>query len=247
MKRYALWILPCLLAVTFLLEISGILHISYLHIKSHDLKWTLLDYGYYDSQGKVYTIGETVHNFNYEDALIAVTPSYDKLLAQDVALISEEREYIDYIDPLEKSLYSDKYRIQLCLDYERVEIKDTTIFRKIADLEILGYYELYNRHSGELIHNRDHKKWWIRDKVSFYGVSRRSFIENKLAEMWLAQVSNETPSIMEEMERVYLPINDAGHMFELADWASQIKFKLDSISETEETKLSWFLNLSEEP
>ena len=201
MKHRSLLILPAFLVLVFILELSGVLHISYLQIKTHELKWTHLDYGYFPKDGDIFTIGETVSNYNYEDALIAIYPSYDQLLSHDVDEISEERDYIDYIDPVERSLYTDDYVIQLCLDKEDLEIRDSTIFRKVGEIEILGYYELYDRSSGDLVYQKGDEKWWIRDKMTFYGISRRPFIENKMDEIWLAQVSNQAASFVEEYER----------------------------------------------
>jgi len=201
MKHRVLWILPSLLVSVFLLQQSGVLDISYLKIKTHELKWTLHDYGYHPIDGDILTIGQTVSNFNYEDALIAFSPSYDQLLYQDLEEISEERDYIDFIDPIEKSLYTEDYIIQLCLYKEYIEIKDSTIFRTIGNLEILGYYELYHRNSGELLYKVDDEKWWIRDQMTFYGIASRSFIKNKIEEIWLAQVSNEASYFVEEYER----------------------------------------------
>ncbi len=201
MKHRSLWILPSFLVLVFLLELSGVLHISYLQIKTHELKWTHLDYGYFPRDGDIFTIGETVSNYNYEDALIAINPSYDQLLSRDVDEISEERGYIDYIDPKGRSLYTDDYVIQLCLDKEGLEIRDSTMFRKVGEIEILGYYELYDRSTGDLVYQNGNEKWWIRDKMTFYGFSRRSFIKNKMDEIWLAQVSNQAASFVDEYER----------------------------------------------
>ena len=227
MKHRALWILPSLLVSIFFLQQSGVLDISYIKIKTHELKWTLLDYSYHPKDGDIFTIGQTVSNFNYEDALIAIQPSYDQLLYHDVEEISEERDYIDFIDPIEKSLYTDDYIIQLCLDKEYIEIKDSTIFRTIGNLEILGYYELYNRNSGELLYKVDDEKWWIRDKMTFYGISSRSFIKNKIDEIWLAQVSNEASSFVEEYERPGLLALSYYYSPEYADQVGEYFEKID--------------------
>lgn len=186
-------------------------------------------------------------NFYYEDALIAFDPSYHDLLSEDVALISDEREYIDYIDPIEKSLYTDQYKIQLCLDQENIQIKDSTFFRKVADLELLGYFELYNRDSGELLYKMDDEKWWIRDKMTFYGVSRRPFIQNKLTEIWLAQVSNEASSLIEEYERPIYSMDMLKNLSDFQDiWTSPIAIPDNFSTRFSEERSSYAVD-SEEP
>ena len=203
MRSKLLWILPTLLLLGLVLESLGILHVSYLHIKTHELKWTELDYGYHPKEGDIFTLRETVSNYNYEDALLAFSPSYQQLLTDDLKKITKERSYLHYIDPSERTLLTDNYKIQLCLEKEKLEIKDSTLFRKVVNLELVGYFEVYNRTSGDLVYKDDDEKWWIRDKMTLYGISRPSFIKNKIDEIWLSQVSNESSSLIEEMERPY--------------------------------------------
>lgn len=202
--NYRLYILPLLVLGTLVLEHTGLLHISYLYIKSHELKWTNLDYTYYYKQGDVFTAGESVSNNNYEDALLAFSPDYDELLDQDLKEIAANRPHIDSIDGINLSFYSGSYLVKACLDQKDISINDSTLFKKIVDVEIIGDYELYDSDGNELLFQREGQKFWIRDKIIFRGLSRRKFIENKINEIWLAQISNNAHQIINYFENPFI-------------------------------------------
>ena len=205
LRRY---LLPFILLTIVFFEYSGLLHISYIHIKSHELKWTDLSLNYFPREGDLFTSGEVVTQNNYEDAVFAFSPDYNRLLEKDLAEIAQNRNYIDRIDKEELAFYSGPYRIQACLDKKDIEIKDSTLFRKIVDVEILGNYELYDVENGRVLYEQKHSKFWIRDQIVIRGRSRKPFIRNKVNEIWLAQISNNAQKIVEQYEQPALVLSE---------------------------------------
>ncbi len=199
-KKNIHFLLPFLIVSGIILEQAGILHIGYLYIKSHELKWTDLDINYFPREGDIFTAGEQVSNNNYEDAVIAINPSYELMLEQDLKEIADNRTHIDFIDKNSLSFYSGAYQIKACLDKKKVEIRDSTFFKKVVWVEILGNYELYDKDGSDLLYEREDRKFWIRDQIVLHGLSRMSFIENKIKEIWLAQMSNKAHEIIEHFE-----------------------------------------------
>jgi|GEM_PF-3459279 len=244
MTRYAYYILPLLLASIILLEHIGVLHIGYLYIKSHELKWTNLDYNYYPRNGDIFTAGESVSNNNYEDAILAFQPDYKVRLQKDLLEIAQNRDHIDSINGSELSFYSDKYMVKACLDKRDISINDSTIFKKLVNVEILGQYQLYDAEGCELLYHKEGEKFWIRDKIIIRGFAREEFINNKINEIWLAQMSNNAHHIVSQFEQPYyyrsrikalkavmLPyVFTAEELLYLDDKARMINFELDRIA-----------------
>ena len=187
-----------------LLEHHGIVHIGYLYIKSHELRWTNLDYNYHPGENDIFTAGESLTRNNYEDALLSIRPDYHDLLQKDLDEIAQNRDYIDSIDRQQMTFYSGDYMVKVCLDKKDVSIKDSTFFKKLVDVEILGHYELYDKEGCDLLYQRQGRKFWIRDKIIMRGRSREAFITNKIEEIWLAQMSNNAHQIISYFERPYI-------------------------------------------
>lgn len=203
MWNYRRYLLPFIVITALILEYSGILHIAYIHIRSHELKWTELALNYHPKEGDLFTAGEIVSQNNYEDALLAINPDYNQMLQEDLNEIAQNRERIDYIDHEDLSFYSGPYKIKACLDQKMIQIKDTTLFRKIIEIEILGNLELYSLSDGNILYTQSHRKFWIRDQITIRGRSRQAFILNKVDEIWLAQMSNNAHKIVDEFEQPY--------------------------------------------
>ncbi len=199
--KFRLLILPILLLAAFFLDRADILHISYLHIKSHELKLTNLDYAFIP--GEVYFAGETVSSNNYEDANISINPNYSTLLQKDLQLIVDERSEIDGIEAIGLSLYSGLYQIKLCLDHKKVNVLDSSLFKKTIYLDIVGQYELWDREGCDRLYVREDQKFWVRDSIIIQGVARREFINNKIDEIWLAQLSNHAHDMVSRFESPY--------------------------------------------
>ena len=185
--KFRFFILPALLIIALILERTNILHISYLHIKSHELKLTTLDFHFIP--GEVYYAGETVSSNNYEDANISITPDYQKLLEEDLLTIAQERSQIDIIDGNNLSFYSGPYQIKLCLDHKKVNLLDSSFFRKTVYLDIIGQYELWDKEGCDLLYVKNDQKFWVRDSIIVQGLARRAFLDNKITEIWLGQLS----------------------------------------------------------
>lgn len=174
------------------------MHISYLHIKSHELKLTNLDYAFIP--GEVYYAGETVSSNNYEDANISFNPDYALLLQEDLQLIADARSEIDGIGGNELSFYSGPYQIKLCLDHKKVNVLDSSLFRKTIYLDIIGQYELWDREGMDRLYVRDNQKFWVRDSIIVQGVARNEFISNKIDEIWLAQLTTNAFDMISRFE-----------------------------------------------
>lgn len=200
MKKYLHYILPILIVTCLTLEHLNILHVGYLYIKSHELKWTDLDYGYHPKEGDIFTAGESVSQNNYEDGLIALQPDYKKLLDEDLKEISDYREHIDLIDGEDLTFFSDEYMIKACIDQKDISINDSTLFKKLVNVEIVGGYELYDKESSELLYQKENEKFWIRNQIIMQGYARRPFIENKIYEIVLAQMSNNAHEFIQGYE-----------------------------------------------
>ena len=204
MKKYLHYILPILIVTGVTLEQLDILHVSYLYIKSHELKWTDLDYGYHNQEEDVYTTGESVSQNNYEDGLIALQPDYKQLLDRDLKEISDNRDQIDLIDSEELTFFSDEYMIKACIDQKDISINDSTLFKKLVNVEIVGGYELYDKEGSELLYHKENEKFWIRNQIVMRGYARRPFIDNKIEEIVLAQMSNNAHLIIPQYETPYM-------------------------------------------
>ncbi len=200
MKKYLHYVLPILIVTCVTLEHLNILHVGYLYIKSHELKWTDLDYDYHPRADDIFTTGESVSQNNYEDGLIAFQPDYTRLLDRDLKKISDYRENIDFIDSENLTFFSDQYMIKTCIDQKNVSINDSTLFKKLVNVEIVGGYELYDKESSELLYQKQNEKFWIRNQIIMRGYARRPFIENKINEIVLAQMSNNAPEVIERYE-----------------------------------------------
>ncbi|MFT6809397.1 MAG: hypothetical protein ACJA01_002634 [Saprospiraceae bacterium] len=183
------------------MERADILHFSYLHIKSHELKLTNLDYAFIP--GEVYYAGETVSSNNYEDAHIALNPNYAELLQKDLQLIVDKRSEIDSIEAIGLSLYSGRYQIKLCLDHKKVNVLDSSLFKKTIYLDIVGQYELWDREGCDRLYVREDQKFWVRDSIIIKGRARREFINNKIDEIWLAQLSTHAQDMVTRFESPY--------------------------------------------
>lgn len=203
-RKCKFYIFPILIITTLYLESSGVLHIGYLYIKSHELRWTNLDYNYYPRDGDIFTAGESVSHNNYEDAVIAIHPDYEAMLQRDLDEISRLRDHIDSIDRQQMSFYSGDYMVKVCLDKKDISIKDSTLFKKLVNIEILGQYELYDKDGCELLFQQAGRKFLIRDKLILRGISRKKFIINKIEEIWLAQMSNNAHQIISYFEEPYI-------------------------------------------
>lgn len=142
MRRIKLYFLPIALLTTILLQQMDIFHIGYIHINSHELKWTNLDYLFLADKGEAYPAGESVTNNNYEDAVIGFKPDYAELHQRDLDEIARYREYLDSIDRQSMSFFTPKYTIKTCLFKNDIEIIDTTLFNKMVNAELLGQFEL---------------------------------------------------------------------------------------------------------
>ena len=222
--RYRFYILPALLVILMAAEHFGVLHVGYLYIKSHELRWTNLDYNYHPRQGDVFTAGESVYHNNYEDAVLAINPDYTVLLQKDLDEIAENRDHIDSIDRQQVSFFSGDYMVKVCLDKKDISIKDSTFFKKLVNVEILGQYELYDKDGCELLFQQEGKKFWIRDKIIMRGLSRRNFIFNKIEEIWLAQMSNNAHQIITYFERPYIYREKLDMITTLKIYSGRVKF-----------------------
>ena len=198
MKKIWPYILPSILLVAFVLSQLNVLHISILKIKSHELKVTNLSYNWIP--GEVYSGGETVSRNNYESAHIGILPDYKKDLQDDLDLIAANRDRIDYIDLDEHLFYSDQYQVKLCLDHKRLSTVDSALFKRIAYLDILGQFELWDAEGTKLLKSNPDRKWWIRDSIIFKGIASKEFYENKLNEIWLAQLSERVTHFVENYD-----------------------------------------------
>ena len=114
--KLRLYFLPILIFAAIICERADLLHIAYVHIKSYELKWTELSMDYYPKTGDLFTAGEIVSQNNYEDAVLAFNPDYNRLLDEDLSEIAANRDLIDRIDDEELAFYSGPYKIQACLD-----------------------------------------------------------------------------------------------------------------------------------
>lgn len=200
-KNARYFVLPAILLTMFILEQTGVLHISYIYIKSHELKWTDLSYTYFPKDGDIFTAGETVSQNNYEDALLAIQPNYDLLLEKDLQDIARNRPNIDSIDGINLGFYSQGYLVKADIEKKDISITDSTLFKKLVDIEIVGQYKLYDANGCELLYQREGQKFWIRNKIIINGRSRRQFVENKMNEITIAQMSNNAHQIIEFFER----------------------------------------------
>jgi len=186
-----------------ILEHVGFLHVAYLHIKSHELKWIDLDYSYQSMTGDVYTSPKAGYNNNYEDGIIAINPDYKALLDCDLKKISDYRDHIDEINGEQLTFETDEYIVKACIDQKNISINDSTLFKKLIDIEIVGGYELYDKEECDLLFAIEHEKFWIRDKIIMKGVARRPFINNKINEIIIAQISNSAHRIIPRFEHPY--------------------------------------------
>jgi len=111
-KRF--WILPMLIISSVVLHQLDVLHLGYLYIKSHDMKYTVLSMDYYPKDGDLFTTSETVTpGYNYEEGIISLNPDYNKLLDNDLNEIAVNREKIDSIEYEDLAFYAGPYRVYL--------------------------------------------------------------------------------------------------------------------------------------
>ena len=220
LRNYKFYILPLVFLSVLILEQSGILHIGYLYIKSHELRWTNLDYNYFPERDDIFTAGESITRNNYEDAILDINPDYGQLLQKDLDEIARNRKHIDSIDRQHLSFYSGNYLVKVCLDKKDISINDSTLFKKLVDVEIVGQYELYDKEGCDLLYQRKGRKFWIRDKIIMRGRSRRAFIINKIEEIWLAQMSNNAHQIISYFERPYIYKERTEMLVALQLWAN---------------------------
>ncbi len=200
-RRYFHFALPVLIVSTTIFEQAGILDIGYLYIKSHELRWTMLDYNYFPKEGDIFMAGESLSQNNYEDAILAFRPDYNRLLQKDLDEIAANRKHIDSIDRTDLSFYSGNYIVKVDLDKKDITIKDSTLFKKLVSIEIVGKYELYDARGCNLLFKNSGRKFWIRDKIIMRGRSKEDFIINKIDEIWLAQTSNHAHQIINLYEQ----------------------------------------------
>lgn len=199
--QWRFYILPIVLIVSFFMLNYGVLHLNFLQIRSHELKLTHLDYRFIP--GEVYYAGETVSSNNYEDANLSLLPDYTQLLQDDLKLISDARPDIDKIDAQELSYYSGSYQIKLCLDHKKITVLDSSLFKKTIYLDILGSYELWDSEGCDRLYVRDSHKFWIRDSIIVKGIAKDSFLQNKITEIWLGQMSLPAFELINQFERPY--------------------------------------------
>jgi len=201
-KRF--WILPMLIISSVVLHQLDVLHLGYLYIKSHDMKYTVLSMDYYPKDGDLFTTSETVTpGYNYEEGIISLNPDYNKLLDNDLNEIAVNREKIDSIEYEDLAFYAGPYRVHVCLDHRNVKFRDTSLFKMHANVDILGQFELYDKYGTELLYKKEGEKFWIRDSILIQGWARRELLDNKIEEIWLAQASDHVADLITSFDESY--------------------------------------------
>ncbi len=200
--KYRLYLLPLLILLGVAFGQAGLLHISMLHIKSHELKLTNLDYNFLP--GDVFHAGEVVSRNNYEDANISWNPDFKQMLNADLRDIARQTEDIDEIRlGNEISFYSGSYQIKLCLDHKKMSVLDSSMLTKTIYLDIVGQYELWDRDTCDRLLVQEGRKFWIRDSIIVKGLAHPKFINNKVNEIWLAQLTENALRIVRSFESPY--------------------------------------------
>lgn len=180
----------------------GLLDISILEISAYELRWSNVNFDWHYRKGDVFTGSESITRDQYEDGLIAFSPSYKKRLQKDLQLIADKRKYITSIDEEDYSYSTDKYRLTLCLDHKKVTVSDSSRFVKLVDLEVLASFELYEIENDSLVYASKGKKFRLRNKVVARGLASRAFLENKIDELWMAQVANNIPEYINDYKTI---------------------------------------------
>ncbi|MEL6123229.1 MAG: hypothetical protein AAFR14_05865, partial [Bacteroidota bacterium] len=186
MRTFRLSLLPILLVISAVLIGTGVLDIGYLYIKSYEMKWTDYSTNWHPRENDYFTAGEYVTNhLNYEDGVFGFLPDYHKLLKEDLRSVSDGRPDVDDIDPVELTIATGDYRVQLCLQEKKITFYDSTLFKKVVHLDIMGSYELYDEDMCELLYIKEGRTFRIRDSLVMRGYADPRLIHNKIDEIWL--------------------------------------------------------------
>ncbi len=193
-------LLPVFLIALFLANKSGVIDISFLTIQGYELKETILNYGWHYRYGDPFTSGETIQNRHYEDASFTLRPRYDHMLKKDLSDLVARTEAVQLIDHETRTMVTDKYGIQICLDHKIFTSKDSSLFKKIVNMDILYQLELYDKEWCDLIYSSSSSKYWIRNELIVTGYTSPGFLTNKLDELMYSQVSSRVKGFIERYE-----------------------------------------------
>lgn len=191
-------------ALLFFLIISvviGYVDINLFNIKVVDRKVTSQNYNW--KNGK-YEWDEVRRNLNWEDGYIGYKPNYKNQLNKDLSLIALQYDYVQGIDWFENKFYSNKYAVKLCVEDKSIAIKDTSIGKKLINVRMSAYLELYDRESCDLLFRQKDRRYIITDKLVLSGLGKELFIINKAEELLATEICETIPEFIWRFEGPYI-------------------------------------------
>lgn len=207
MNNWFKLILPILIGGGWLGHRSGVLDMSIVEIIAHELKHTELNYEWHYKDGDVFTSSQTVSTLRYEDALLSMQPDYAHLLSLDLELIAQKRDPIKHIDPDNLILFTSDYGLKICLEDVDIHEVDSTLFTKIVKMNVLGAVELYDKDQCALLYANPLQKFNISNTLIINGFSSREFLDIKIKELWISQLSSHIKGYIRRYEEPdnYIP------------------------------------------
>jgi hypothetical protein len=179
----------------------GYLDINFFNIKVVDRKVTSQNYNW--KNGK-YEWDEVRRNLNWEDGYIGFKPNYHNQLNKDLILVSSQYDDVQGIDWLENRIYSNQYFVQLCIEDKSITIRDTSLAKKIINVRMSAYLELYDKEGCDLLFKQKDRRYIINNKLVLVGLGKKEFLINKAEELLATEMCETIPEFIWRFEGPYL-------------------------------------------
>ena len=180
---------------------SGMVDVCSVKIKGNQVKISNMSLDWHYRDNDVFT-WDIVRRIDYEDALLAFWPDYDGVLRRDLALIAENQN-LDLIDPIQSIIFNEDYLVKICLEHKNIQYTRKSWWREVAQIDIVGYLELYDKKHGTLLYRNVNRKFQIDDEILFEGFGSRPFKDVKVTEIYFSQISTLAGNVIREFQNSY--------------------------------------------
>jgi hypothetical protein len=203
MRSWYHFISPIIILGSLTMILLGFMDVSAFNIKVLDRKVTSQHFNF---KGGNYEWDEVRRNLNWEDGLISFNTDYDHLLQSDLKHISSKFESINDIDLMHQIFTTAHYKVKLCVEDFQIDVKDTTLLKKMSTAKMTGYLELYDLEQCDLLYSQyqSDMRFIIQDKMMLFGLGSINFIQNKAKELLVTEVCENIPNIINRFEGPYI-------------------------------------------